>query len=268
MDPWNTNAWSTDENEEIPDQLAPKWEVPLEDTDQPTSAPIVDLPSWSVASDSVWNTGNDVWTSADDNASNGEPSWNQDWKTEATSHTSQLVEPNAKSPEVEAAVRPALPTPPSSPPTPSISLPVPVKEPVVVTDTVLEVLEPLEAVETPDPFGSFESAQGTPVVLSTNNDLSWPTDLAFETGHSLDEPWKSSWDSPADNSSPTMTAPEDDWEAAQEAQRKLNQKIPQERLKSIISQWEDIAQQHYSNYKMPEGQDYSWRKGLDNVDGL
>lgn len=224
MDPWSTNAWSTDENEEIPNQyqLAPKWKVPSEDNDKSTSAPIVDLPPWSVASDSVWDAGNDAWTSVDDNAS-GEPSWNKNWKAETISLPSQLVEPNAKSPEVETAVRPALPTPPSSPPTTSVSLPL--KDSKVVEDSVLEVAEPLEAVETPDPFGSFESAQETPVIVSTRNDLSWPTDLTFGTGNSLDEPWKSSWDSPVNDPSPTTSRPKDDWEAAQEAQRRFNDKI-------------------------------------------
>lgn len=39
-------------------------------------------------------------------------------------------------------------------------------------------------------------------------------------------------------------------------------------MRLIISQWEAVAREHYSNYDLPGELDYSWRKGLDNVAGL
>ncbi|GJJ11156.1 hypothetical protein Clacol_005387 [Clathrus columnatus] len=272
-DPWSTNAWSTEDDKEVSFQinhLAPKWETSEHDAEfHAESGNTLDpsLPSsssWSIPSGSAWDVGNDVWNT------NVDASYNKPWNSkEPIIVSTQTIPETVEEPSEKLAdlvtVRPALPTPPSSP----LTAPSRVAPGIIETDVqTLDIPEVPTALATPDHFGSFESAQETKPVTYSDDETFWPKETVFETQDSFEEPWKSTWESPVDEDTIDSQQPKDDWEIAQDTQRRLNERIPQELLRLIISRWEAIVEEHYSQYVLPGELDYSWRKGLDNVPGL
>lgn len=231
MDPWSTNEWSTEEDEDIQphlNQFTSKWGHLNNDNDEsePPSKFGVDVPSWSISS--AWDVGEDAWTSTGHaghpttDTTNSGPAWNPNLQ-ESSSFTVQTAEEISEKTSDAGTVRPALPTPPSSPPVASSHL---APEDAEIDAQTLEIPEPSSSLTTPGLFGSFESAQkSSPGIVYENDDISWPKDATFEAETPLDEPWSSNWESTIKDTPVSESPPKDEWDAAREAQRKLNENI-------------------------------------------
>ncbi|KIJ55631.1 hypothetical protein M422DRAFT_63653 [Sphaerobolus stellatus SS14] len=275
-DPWASNAWSTASTEEqYTSTKSPepqKWNAFERDADEETAD--VAAPTWATASvEPVWDDGMGLWNSSTSDMD----VWNAsvpDVTPEEPEEQRELEEPERQleylatdtveqEPEDTGAQTPTqiLPTPPRSPLPISANL---LSNPVEAE----EAPEPeIAAPPSPDPFGSFESAELTVQEPADEYVAAWsPISPGFAL-EETEEPWGNAWEAERDEDTEESNEQADEWEAAQEAKRRRDRKVPPELLQSILDQWEKVSEEVYGKHD-PIPPEFSWRKGLDNVEGL
>ncbi|KAF8586358.1 hypothetical protein K439DRAFT_1659727 [Ramaria rubella] len=272
-DPWGSNAWSTTGSESSGDNAkkllgVPKWNTFERDADENTID--VGEPSWSATAESGWGVGTNLW--------NAEPTLDA-WKPsdEVEERTGlegeDAIDSEEQLEDKDLTPNTTLPTPPLSPLPVSSS---PSTTPPAVETSPLTPPRPLLSPSTPDPFGSFESAEVSNEV--SHHSAPW-TKTSLFSSEPPHEPWGGAWggedeeqdrdqdrdqDQEEDKGVPLV----DEWELAQHAKRKRDRKVPPELLNALVNQWDEFAKGVYPKLSSDHDDSQGWRKGLDSVDGL
>lgn len=218
-DPWGSNAWSTtDSGKSVVDlpKDPPKWNAFERDADENTMD--VGVPSWSAATDSGWVEGTNMWHAEASTLDSWKPSLSIDEPTvepeEEPEEDGHKEEEEEKEGERSPEPRPILPTPPLSPlPTiPSVTPPSSPPRPVLSPPS-------------PDPFGSFESAE----VLDEQppEASSWTPKTPRFPLEAENEPWGGGWGGGEmeKEKEDHDEEPKDEWALAQETRRKRDRKV-------------------------------------------
>lgn len=214
-DPWGSDAWSsTDvkvENSSHKSLGFSKWNTFERDADDNTID--VGIPSWSAASGSGLGEGTNLWHAE----SSTLDAWKPDLSIEEQMPESDLEPERDVTKEQEEEEhgspepRAILPTPPLSPP------------PITSATPPSSPPKPLIGPPSPDPFGSFESAE---IVSEESHDAAaWTLKTPDFSSEATNESWGNAWSGIEKEDQEKDEQAKDEWEVAQEARRKRERKL-------------------------------------------